>query len=146
MKKTNYPPRLTMVLRADLTERLLPYADRICQNPNSFVNHCVAACLDAMDSEEITSDLPIVILVRKACHKPSLNAQKIREVFALFAANPEEIPPRSFQHLAELLNCHEGPMAKEVVRAYWKLAERMAQQAVAFEKELQAFMSKQSST
>ena len=146
MKKPPCPRRITLVLRADLTERVFPHAARICQNPNSFVNRCVAACLDAMDSDEIACDFPIVILTRKAYRKPILAAKWIRSICALFAASPEEIPSRNFQYLAELLNCHEGPLPKEVVRAYWKLADRMAQQAVAFEKELQAFRSRQSSS
>ena len=97
-----------------------------------------------MDSDEITCDFPIVVLTRKACRKPILAAKRIRAICAIFATSPEEIPSRNFQYLAELLNCHEGPLAKEVVLAYWKLADRMAQQAVAFEKELQAFRSRQS--
>jgi hypothetical protein len=145
MKKSTYPRRLTMVLRAHLTERVLPHADRICQNPNSFVNHCVAACLDAIDSDEITCDLPIVILVRHACRKPTLAAKRIRDVCALFAPNPEDLHPVTFQYLAGLINRHEGPLAKEVIRAYWKLADRMAQDAARFEKELQVFRSEQPS-
>jgi len=145
MKKPTGPRRVTMVLRSDLTERVFPHAARICQNPNSFVNHCVAACLDAMDSDEITCDLPIVTLTRKACRKPILAAKRIRAICAIFATSPEEIPSRNFQYLAELLNCHEGPLAKEVVRAYWKLADRMAEDAAAFEKQLQALKRRQSS-
>ena len=146
MKKPTAPLRLTMDLRSDLTARVFPHAARICQNPNSFVNHCVAACLDAMDSDEIACDFPIVILTRKASRKPILAAERIRAVCALLAASPVEPPARNFQYLVELLNGHEGPLARDVVRAYWKLADRMAQDAVAFDKELQAFKRKRSAS
>ena len=145
MKKPKRVQRLTMVLRSDLTERVYPYAERICQNPNSFVNHCVEACLNAMSSDEIACDFPIVILMRKACYKPLLNAKRIREICALLAPNSDEIPSQNFRQLAEMLNCHEGPLTKEMVRAYWKLANQVAQEAAAFEKELQAFRNRQSS-
>jgi hypothetical protein len=141
MKKTTRQRRITLMLRSDLAERVLQNAPRICQNPNSFVNHCVEGCLDAMESEEISCDISIVTLMRKACRKPILAAKWIRAICALFAENPEEIPPQNFQYLADLLNEHEGPLTREKVRSYWRLADRMAKETVAYEKDLQVFRS-----
>jgi hypothetical protein len=145
MKKPTHPRRITLVLRSDLTERVFLQTARLYLKPNYFINLCVEGCLAAMESEEIVCDIPVVSFMRKVCRKPLLAAKWIRAICALFAANPEEIPSQNFQYLADLLNEHEGPLTREKVRSYWRLADRMAQEAVEYQKDLLAFKSTQSS-
>jgi hypothetical protein len=135
-----------MVLRSDLTDRVRKIVPKICQNPNAFVNQCVEGCLDAMDFEEVAPDIFIVTLVRDVCRKPVLAGKWIRAICSVLAPHPEETCPRDYYYLTELLNQHEGPLTKKIVRSYWRLANEMSRAALGREEDLKAFRSKQSSS
>lgn len=142
MKSTTRQPRQTLALRQDLANRVHITASLIAQNPNYFVNKCVEGCLDAMESEEIAVDIPIVVLVRKLCGRSVLAAKWVPAICALFVQQPMALTPRHYHHFADLINGHEGSLTQEAVQLYWRLADNRAQQQVDFEGELRALAAR----
>jgi len=77
--------RLTMMVRSDLTERVLKLAPTVSQNPNSFVNLCVEGCLDAMEAEDIGYEIPIIKLYRTVRKKAVLDSKWVTAICSIFA-------------------------------------------------------------
>ena len=118
MTSPDRPLRLTLILRKDLSARVHAVASMIRQNPNHFVNKCVEGCLDAMESEEIAFDIPLVTLFRKISGVSLLDAKWIPAICSLFMAEAIHLTPRHLQILAGLLNDHQGDLAEDVIRFY----------------------------
>ncbi len=146
MKSTPRQHRQTLALRQDLADRVHQTAALISQNPNYFVNKCVEGCLDAMESEELAVDIPIVVLVRKMCGRPELAAKWVPAICALLAPHSLRLTPRHYRHFADLIDGHEGPRTQEAVQLYWRLADTRTEQQVAFEDELRALKQPERST
>ena len=142
MTSPNRLPRLTLMLRKDLAERVHAAAALTTQNSNYFVNNCIEGCLNAMESEEIVVDIPIIVIVRKIRGLPILAAKWIPAICALFIPESVSITPRHYQILAKLLNDHEGELTEEAIRFYGQLADKTYRQQMAFEAELAALRKK----
>jgi predicted DNA-binding protein len=138
MASPNRLPRLTLMLRKDLAERVHAAAALTTQNSNYFVNNCIEGCINAMESEDIANDIRIVDIVRKIRGLPLLSAKGIQAICALFIPPSISITPRHYQILAGLLNNHEGELTEEAARFYGRLADKTYRQQICFEEELAA--------
>jgi hypothetical protein len=127
--------RLTMMVRSDLTERVLKLAPVVSQNPNSFVNLCVEGCLDAMEAEDIGYEIPIIKLYRTVRKKAVLDSKWVTAICSIFAPRTEEVTEHHHRFLAELINQHEGPLTTEAMNFYWKKATEMNMARIQTEKE-----------
>jgi hypothetical protein len=134
--------RLTMMVRSDLTERVLKLAPVVSQNPNSFVNLCVEGCLDAMEAEEIGYEIPIIKLYRTVRKKAVLDSKWVTAICSIFAPRTEEVTEHHHRFLAELINQHEGPLTAEAMNFYWKKATEMNMARIQTEKEAIKFKPK----
>jgi len=134
--------RLTMMVRGDLTERVLKLAPVVSQNPNSFVNLCVEGCLDAMEAEEIGYEIPIIKLYRTVRKKAVLDSKWVTAICSIFAPRTEEVTEHHHRFLAELINQHEGPLTAEAMNFYWKKATEMNMARIQTEKEAIKFKPK----
>src|ERR1700683_4615562 len=134
--------RLTMMVRSDLTERVLKLAPAVSQNPNSFVNLCVEGCLDAMDAEDIGNEIPIIKLYRTVRKKVVLDSKGVTAICSIFAPRTEEVTEHHHRFLAELINQHEGPLTAEAMNFYWKKATEMNMARIQTEKEAIKFKPK----
>jgi hypothetical protein len=134
--------RLTMMVRSDLTERVLKLAPAVSQNPNSFVNLCVEGCLDAMEAEEIGYEIPIIKLYRTVRKKAVLDSKWVTAICSIFAPRTEEVTEHHHRFLAELINQHEGPLTAEAMNFYWKKATEMNMARIQTEKEAIKFKPK----
>ena len=135
--------RLTMMVRSDLTERVLKLAPVVSQNPNSFVNLCVEGCLDAMEAEDIGYEIPIIKLYRTVRKKAVLDSKWVTAICSIFAPRTEEVTEHHHRFLAELINQHEGPLTAEAMNFYWKKATEMNMARIQTEKEAIKFKPKQ---
>jgi hypothetical protein len=138
--------RLTMMVRSDLTERVLKLAPAVSQNPNSFVNLCVEGCLDAMEAEDIGYEIPIIKLYRTVRKKAVLDSKWVTAICSIFAPRTEEVTEHHHRFLAELINQHEGPLTTEAMNFYWKKATEMNMARIQTEKEAIKFKTKKSKT
>jgi hypothetical protein len=138
--------RLTMMVRSDLTERVLKLAPVVSQNPNSFVNLCVEGCLDAMEAEDIGYEIPIIKLYRTVRKKAVLDSKWVTALCSIFAPRTEEVTEHHHRFLAELINQHEGPLTAEAMNFYWKKATEMNMARIQTEKEAIKFKTKKSKT
>jgi hypothetical protein len=138
--------RLTMMVRSDLTERVLKLAPQVSQNPNSFVNLCVEGCLDAMEAEDIGYEIPIIKLYRTVRKKAVLDSKWVTAICSIFAPRTEEVTEHHHRFLAELINQHEGPLTAEAMNFYWKKATEMNMARIQTEKEAIKFKSKKLKT
>jgi hypothetical protein len=136
--------RLTMMVRSDLTERVLKLAPVVSQNPNSFVNLCVEGCLNAMEAEDIGYEIPIIKLYRTVRKKAVLDAKWVTAICSIFAPRTEEVTEHHHRFLAELINQHEGPLTTEAMNFYWKKATEMNMARIQTEKEAIKFKTKKS--
>jgi hypothetical protein len=134
--------RLTMMVRSDLTERVLKLAPQVSQNPNSFVNLCVEGCLDAMEAEDIGYEIPIIKLYRTVRKKTVLDSKWVTAICSIFAPRTEEVTEHHHRFLAELINQHEGPLTAEAMNFYWKKATEMNMARIQTEKEAIKFKTK----
>ena len=134
--------RLTMMVRSDLTERVLKLAPTVSQNPNSFVNLCVEGCLDAMEAEDIGYEIPIIKLYRTVRKKAVLDSKWVTAICSIFAPRTEEVTEHHHRFLAELINQHEGPLTAEAMNFYWKKATEMNMARIQTEKEAIKFKTK----
>jgi hypothetical protein len=134
--------RLTMMVRSDLTERVLKLAPVVSQNPNSFVNLCVEGCLDAMEAEDIGYEIPIIKLYRTVRKKAVLDSKWVTAICSIFAPRTEEVTEHHHRFLAELINQHEGPLTAEAMNFYWKKATEMNMARIQTEKEAIKFKTK----
>jgi hypothetical protein len=134
--------RLTMMVRSDLTERVLKLAPVVSQNPNSFVNLCVEGCLDAMEAEDIGYEIPIIKLYRTVRKKAVLDSKWVTALCSIFAPRTEEVTEHHHRFLAELINQHEGPLTTEAMNFYWKKATEMNMARIQTEKEAIKFKTK----
>ena len=134
--------RLTMMVRGDLTERVLKLAPVVSQNPNSFVNLCVEGCLDAMEAEDIGYEIPIIKLYRTVRKKAVLDSKWVTAICSIFAPRTEEVTEHHHRFLAELINQHEGPLTTEAMNFYWKKATEMNMARIQTEKEAIKFKTK----
>jgi len=134
--------RLTMMVRSDLTERVLKLAPTVSQNPNSFVNLCVEGCLDAMEAEDIGYEIPIIKLYRTVRKKAVLDSKWVTAICSIFAPRTEEVTEHHHRFLAELINQHEGPLTAEAMNFYWKKATEMNMARIQTEKEAIKFKPK----
>jgi hypothetical protein len=134
--------RLTMMVRSDLTERVLKLAPAVSQNPNSFVNLCVEGCLDAMEAEDIGYEIPIIKLYRTVRKKAVLDSKWVTAICSIFAPRTEEVTEHHHRFLAELINQHEGPLTTEAMNFYWKKATEMNMARIQTEKEAIKFKTK----
>jgi hypothetical protein len=134
--------RLTMMVRSDLTERVLKLAPAVSQNPNSFVNLCVEGCLDAMEAEDIGYEIPIIKLYRTVRKKAVLDSKWVTAICSIFAPRTEEVTEHHHRFLAELINQHEGPLTAEAMNFYWKKATEMNMARIQTEKEAIKFKPK----
>ena len=134
--------RLTMMVRGDLTERVLKLAPVVSQNPNSFVNLCVEGCLDAMEAEDIGYEIPIIKLYRTVRKKAVLDSKWVTAICSIFAPRTEEVTEHHHRFLAELINQHEGPLTAEAMNFYWKKATEMNMARIQTEKEASKFKLK----
>ena len=134
--------RLTMMVRSDLTERVLKLAPEVSQNPNSFVNLCVEGCLDAMEAEDIGYEIPIIKLYRTVRKKAVLDSKWVTAICSIFAPRTEEVTEHHHRFLAELINQHEGPLTAEAMNFYWKKATEMNMARIQTEKEAIKFKTK----
>ncbi len=134
--------RLTMMVRSDLTERVLKLAPVVSQNPNSFVNLCVEGCLDAMEAEEIGYEIPIIKLYRTVRKKAVLDSKWVTAICSIFAPRTEEVTEHHHRFLAELINQHEGSLTAEAMNFYWKKATEMNMARIQTEKEAIKFKTK----
>ena len=134
--------RLTMMVRSDLTERVLKLAPVVSQNPNSFVNLCVEGCLDAMEAEDIGYEIPIIKLYRTVRKKAVLDSKWVTAICSIFAPRTEEVTEHHHRFLAELINQHEGPLTAEAMNFYWKKANEMNMARIQTEKEAIKFKTK----
>ncbi len=134
--------RLTMMVRSDLTERVLKLAPVVSQNPNSFVNLCVEGCLDAMEAEDIGYEIPIIKLYRTVRKKAVLDSKWVTAICSIFAPRTEEVTEHHHRFLAELINQHEGPLTTEAMNFYWKKATEMNMARIQTEKEAIKFKTK----
>jgi len=134
--------RLTMMVRSDLTERVLKLAPVVSQNPNSFVNLCVEGCLDAMEAEDIGYEIPIIKLYRTVRKKAVLDSKWVTAICSIFAPRTEEVTEHHHRFLAELINQHEGPLTAEAMNFYWKKATEMNMARIQTEKEAIKFKPK----
>jgi hypothetical protein len=134
--------RLTMMVRGDLTERVLKLAPVVSQNPNSFVNLCVEGCLDAMEAEDIGYEIPIIKLYRTVRKKAVLDSKWVTAICSIFAPRTEEVTEHHHRFLAELINQHEGPLTAEAMNFYWKKATEMNMARIQTEKEAIKFKPK----
>jgi hypothetical protein len=134
--------RLTMMVRSDLTERVLKLAPVVSQNPNSFVNLCVEGCLDAMEAEDIGYEIPIIKLYRTVRKKAVLDSKWVTAICSIFAPRTEEVTEHHHRFLAELINQHEGPLTTEAMNFYWKKATEMNMARIQTEKEAIKFKPK----
>jgi hypothetical protein len=138
--------RLTMMVRSDLTERVLKLAPVVSQNPNSFVNLCVEGCLDAMEAEDIGYEIPIIKLYRTVRKKAVLDSKWVTAICSIFAPRTEEVTEHHHRFLAELINQHEGPLTAEAMNFYWKKATEMNMARIQTEKEAIKFKTKKLKT
>jgi hypothetical protein len=136
MEKEPKPRRVTLVLRNDLNERAIKRAAELGQNPNNFVNLCVEGCLDAMDDDKTTYQIPIITLDRIKRKRTLLDSEILRRVVEIFAPKAEEITAEHHRFFAELINQHEGPLNPELMQFYWRRAAEMNKQRIETEKEL----------
>ena len=134
--------RLTMMVRSDLTERVLKLAPVVSQNPNSFVNLCVEGCLDAMEAEDIGYEIPIIKLYRTVRKKAVLDSKWVTAICSIFAPRTEEVTEHHHRFLAELINQHEGPLTADAMNFYWKKATEMNMARIQTEKEAIKFKPK----
>ena len=134
--------RLTMMVRSDLTERVLKLAPEVSQNPNSFVNLCVEGCLDAMEAEDIGYEIPIIKLYRTVRKKAVLDSKWVTAICSIFAPRTEEVTEHHHRFLAELINQHEGPLTADAMNFYWKKATEMNMARIQTEKEAIKFKTK----
>jgi len=134
--------RLTMMVRSDLTERVLKLAPVVSQNPNSFVNLCVEGCLDAMEAEDIGYEIPIIKLYRTVRKKAVLDSKWVTAICSIFAPRTEEVTEHHHRFLAELINQHEGPLTAEAMNFYWKKATEMNMARIQTEKEAIKYKTK----
>ena len=134
--------RLTMMVRSDLTERVLKLAPVVSQNPNSFVNLCVEGCLDAMEAEDIGYEIPIIKLYRTVRKKAVLDSKWVTAICSIFAPRTEEVTEHHHRFLDELINQHEGPLTAEAMNFYWKKATEMNMARIQTEKEAIKFKPK----
>jgi hypothetical protein len=134
--------RLTMMVRSDLTERVLKLAPVVSQNPNSFVNLCVEGCLDAMEAEDIGYEIPIIKLYRTVRKKAVLDSKWVTAICSIFAPRTEEVTEHHHRFLAELINQHEGPLTADAMNFYWKKATEMNMARIQTEKEAIKFKTK----
>ena len=142
----NRAKRLTMILRSDLTERVLRMAPVVSQNPNYFANLCVEGCLDAMESKDIGYEIPIIKLYRTVTKKAWLDSKWVTALCSIFAPRTEEVTEHHHRFLAELINQHEGPLTTEAMNFYWKKATEMNMARIKTEKEASKFKTKTSKT
>jgi hypothetical protein len=138
--------RLTMMVRSDLTERVLKLAPVVSQNPNSFVNLCVEGCLDAMEAEDIGCEIPIIKLYRTVRKKAVLDSKWVTAICSIFAPRTEEVTEHHHRFLAELINQHEGPLTAEAMNFYWKKATEMNMARIQTQKEAIKFKTKKLKT
>jgi hypothetical protein len=131
-----------MMVRSDLTERVLKLAPVVSQNPNSFVNLCVEGCLDAMEAEDIGYEIPIIKLYRTVRKKAVLDSKWVTAICSIFAPRTEEVTEHHHRFLAELINQHEGPLTAEAMNFYWKKATEMNMARIQTEKEAIKFKPK----
>ncbi len=131
-----------MMVRSDLTERVLKLAPVVSQNPNSFVNLCVEGCLDAMEAEDIGYEIPIIKLYRTVRKKAVLDSKWVTAICSIFAPRTEEVTEHHHRFLAELINQHEGPLTTEAMNFYWKKATEMNMARIQTEKEAIKFKTK----
>jgi hypothetical protein len=136
--------RLTMMVRGDLTERVLKLAPQVSQNPNSFVNLCVEGCLNAMESKDLGYEIPIIKLYRTVTKKAWLDSKWVTALCSIFAPRTEEVTEHHHRFLAELINQHEGPLTTEAMNFYWKKATEMNMARIQTEKEASKFKPKKS--
>ena len=134
--------RLTMMVRSDLTERVLKLAPVVSQNPNSFVNLCVEGCLDAMEAKDIGYEIPIIKLYRTVTKKAWLDSKWVTALCSIFAPRTVEVTEYHHRFLAELINQHEGPLTTEAMNFYWKKATEMNMARIQTEKEASKFKLK----
>ena len=135
------PKRITLVLRADLTERALEKAALLQQNPNNFVNLCVEGILDAMDASG-NYDAPILTLYNRVKGRTFLTSKAVMALVSAFVPEVKDIDDQERRFLLELIDQHEGPLTPEIFKGYSKVAQRMNMERIAHEKELKKLQGK----
>lgn len=137
------PKRITLVLRADLTERALEKAALLQQNPNNFVNLCVEGILDAMDAPG-NYDAPILALYNRVKGRTLLTSKAVMTLVSAFVPEVKDIDDKERRFLMELIDQHQGPLTPEIFKGYGKMAARMNMERIAHEKELKKLQGKNS--
>jgi hypothetical protein len=140
----NKPKRLTMVLRADLTERVYRIAPQLSHNPNSFVNLCVEGCLNAMEDDGIHYEIPIIKLFRLLTKRTLLESKWVTAICSIFVPQTQEITDHYYRFLAEALNENERPLTPEVMAELSQKAAEKNKERIEAEKK--TLKSKQKSS
>ncbi len=136
--------RQTLVLRTDLADRVQEKATRLQQNPNQFVNYCVEGILGAMDAKD-EYEIPILALYNSVIGKMTFSEKALMKVASAFVPEVYDIEWHEKQFLIGLINKHEGKLSPQVFSGYRTLAQKMNQERIANEKELEALRAQSKS-
>lgn len=135
------PKRITLVLRADLTERALEKAALLQQNANNFVNLCVEGMLDTMDAPG-NYDAPVLALYNRVKGRTFLTSKAIMTLVSALVPEVQDIDDQERKFLMDLINKHEGNLTQEIFKGYCKMARQMNMERIAHEKELKKLQGK----
>jgi hypothetical protein len=136
MPKKQYPRKINIVLQGNLEERVLKVAPIVNMDIHLFVNQCVEGVVNALESDEINADIPVLKLGRAALGKSWLGSSVMMKICSLFAPKTEEVTRWHWTYLTEILSKHEGPLTEKIWELYWNEANQRNMLRVAREKEL----------
>jgi hypothetical protein len=134
----------TYALSDETEERVRKLATKLgYKKLTAFVSAWVNEGLDALESDQLSFDSPLLRTWRTALGKPTLGDKIFKKVCSLMEpANTQEVTDRHWQYLLELLQEHEGPLSAEMMAFYWKQAADMTKLWVSRERERSKIQAK----
>ena len=117
------------------------YAPLVGENPSAFVTHCIFEMGNALESDEMLHDFPVLQRWRAVLGKATLVSRIFRKICEMaIPDNIDEIRQEHWKYMLQLLDEHEkehkGPVDPETRRFYWNQAIELNKLRVAREKQL----------
>jgi hypothetical protein len=124
------------------------YAPLVGENPSAFVTQCIFENCNALESDEMLYDFPVLQRWRAVLGKSTLVSRIFRQICALAEPdNIEEIKQEHWKYMLQLLDEHEkeqkGPVDPETRKLYWNQAIEMNKLRIAREKQLAKIKAKE---
>ena len=124
------------------------YAPLVGESSSAFVGHCIFEMCNAMESDEILYDFPVLQRWRGFLGKTTLVSKIFRKICEMvepdnIEENKQEVWKYMLEFLKEHEKLHKGPVDPETRKFYWNQAIEMNQLRVAREKQLAKIKTKE---